>query len=176
MSQWFWCKFGATLYRAILTIFTISHEITRWSYDITRYYTIFTISNGTLKTRRDKNIVPLAQFKTHLPRWVFVFISREQWNKSATADLWKDLSVMKYADANEMHCGAWGFILFHDAGGIISWRLCRHFMFSKVEHFILPHFSCSLRWSRFALIKKGGSTLCWAVFLRWIILAIVIDK
>ena len=39
-----------------------------------RYCTIFTISNGILKTRRDKNIVPSAQFKTHLSRWVFVFI------------------------------------------------------------------------------------------------------
>ena len=42
-----WCKFGATLYDTILTIFTISHEITR-------YLTIFTISNGTAKTPRDK--------------------------------------------------------------------------------------------------------------------------
>ena len=58
--MWFWCKFGATLYRAILTIFTIS--------------------NNVVKTRRDKNIVPLAHFKTHLSRWVFVFISREQLN------------------------------------------------------------------------------------------------
>ena len=33
MPVWFWCKFGATLYRAILTIFTIS--------------------NGIAKTRRD---------------------------------------------------------------------------------------------------------------------------
>ena len=29
--MWFWCKFGATLYATILTIFTISHEITRYS-------------------------------------------------------------------------------------------------------------------------------------------------
>ena len=52
------CDFGATLYRAILTIFTIS--------------------DGIAKTRRDKNIVPMAQLKTHLSRWVFVFTSREQ--------------------------------------------------------------------------------------------------
>ena len=41
-------------------------------------FTLFTISNGIAKTQRDKNIVPWAQFKTHLSRWVFVFISREQ--------------------------------------------------------------------------------------------------
>ena len=33
-----------------------------------------------LSSPRDKNIVPLAHFKTHLSRWVFVFISREQLN------------------------------------------------------------------------------------------------
>ena len=33
-----------------------------------------------LSSPRDKNIVPLAQLKTHLSRWVFVFISREQLN------------------------------------------------------------------------------------------------
>jgi len=49
----FWCKFGATLYATILTIFTISHDITREMHDIKRYYTIFTISNGIAKTPRD---------------------------------------------------------------------------------------------------------------------------
>ena len=76
-----WCDFGATLYQTILTILTIS--------------------NSTFKTRRDKNIVPLAHIKTHLSRWVFVFISWEQWNESASQILemtcrsWNSLTRMK---------------------------------------------------------------------------------
>ena len=51
MSQWFWCKFGATLYRAILTIFTIS--------------------NGILKTQRD-NLLFLI-YKNSASAGLFVF-------------------------------------------------------------------------------------------------------
>ena len=35
----------------------------------------FCASRRPHSSRRDKNRVPLAQFKTHLSRWVFVFIS-----------------------------------------------------------------------------------------------------
>ena len=67
MLVWFWCKFGATLYQTILTIFTISH-------DITRYYTIFTISNGVAKTPRDNYPFGIISIqKQHLLRWVLFF-------------------------------------------------------------------------------------------------------
>ena len=89
-------------------------------HDITRYLTIFTISNGVLKTPRDKNIVPLAQIKTHLSRWVFVFISWEQWNESASQILemtyrsWNSLTRMKCTAVHKDSfyftiCGAYHF-------------------------------------------------------------------
>jgi len=51
----FWCKFGATLYRAILTIFTIS--------------------NGVLKTQRDKFLF-LIYKKSSAMRGFFVLMVR----------------------------------------------------------------------------------------------------
>ena len=128
--MWFWCKFGATLYQTILTIFTISHENTR-------YFTLFTILNSVSKTPRDKNIVPLAQFKTHLSRWVFVFISWEQWNESASQILemtcrsWNSLTRMKCTAVHKDSfyftiCGAYHFKLGY---AVIS--------SSQSEHFIL---------------------------------------
>ena len=69
---------------------------------------------------RDKNIVPLAQFKTHLSRWVFVFISWEQWNESASQILemtcrsWNSLTRMKCTAVHKDSfyftiCGAYHF-------------------------------------------------------------------
>jgi len=45
---------------------------------------------------------------------------------------------LKFANANEVHYGALGFISFHDAESIISRRLCRHFKFSLPNISLFP--------------------------------------
>ena len=115
-----WCKFGAKTYR---TMRKLRHDM-RWKrHKIKRnerFSTIFRGTNASEKTQRDKNIVPLAQIKTHLSRWVFVFISWEQWNESASQILemtyrsWNSLMRMKCSAVHKDSfyftiCGAYHF-------------------------------------------------------------------
>ena len=60
---------------------------------------------------------------------------------------------MKFAIANEMHCGALRiYFISRYAEHIISRRLARHFKLGSAEHFIFPH---SFRHTVLAIAKTS---------------------
>ena len=114
------------------------------------YLTIFTIWGGALKTRRDKNIVPLAHIKTHLSRWVFVFISWEQWNESASQIL--EMTYRSWNSLTRMKCTA-----VHKDSFYFTICGAYHFKFAKrIFHSSLPfHIKFVPSWPKSPLILRS---------------------